>query len=369
MTCIIFETPGLIDSRAFTVMGMSAKPNSSNPIGYFGTGLKYAVATLVRLGAEPVVWIGKDKHVFEKKPTKFRGQDFEMLRMRVKRWTWKGERLIDLPYTTQHGRNWQAWMAFRELESNTRDEGGHTMEMNYVGKETDSNVCLPLVKNDKTLIAVCLPAFTQAYHERDNIFLPEAQREGMGVQVVNRQSNHLYWRGLKVYELPKPSLFTYNFLSHLDLTEDRTLANVYLARAVFARWLVKCERDDVVERVLTATDKFWEHGLDFPHDEAPSAAFHRVMSKHPKRVSAGAWGYYSRYDSRITPQTFKLDEHHPLPWRVEGSAVVDKKGTTVFDAPYGYHGKWGAHRRSYLETDQPGCTSRRRRRRMGAGIY
>ena len=39
-------------------MGVSAKPNTKSPIGYFGTGLKYAMAALVRLGTQPVVWIG-----------------------------------------------------------------------------------------------------------------------------------------------------------------------------------------------------------------------------------------------------------------------------------------------------------------------
>lgn len=32
---IIFDTPGLLDRRALTVMGLSVKPNSRNPIGMF----------------------------------------------------------------------------------------------------------------------------------------------------------------------------------------------------------------------------------------------------------------------------------------------------------------------------------------------
>jgi hypothetical protein len=35
-----------------------------NPIGYFGTGLKYAISVLCRLGTKPVVWIGQDKYTF-----------------------------------------------------------------------------------------------------------------------------------------------------------------------------------------------------------------------------------------------------------------------------------------------------------------
>jgi hypothetical protein len=61
---LVFETPGLIDLRAFTVMGFNAKPATENPIGYFGTGLKYAISVLCRLGTKPVVWIGQDKYTF-----------------------------------------------------------------------------------------------------------------------------------------------------------------------------------------------------------------------------------------------------------------------------------------------------------------
>ena len=37
---IVHRTPGLLDPQAITVMGLSAKPNSTSPIGQFGTGLK-----------------------------------------------------------------------------------------------------------------------------------------------------------------------------------------------------------------------------------------------------------------------------------------------------------------------------------------
>jgi hypothetical protein len=37
MSAVVFETPGLIDMRAFTMMGMSAKPATQSPIGYLFT--------------------------------------------------------------------------------------------------------------------------------------------------------------------------------------------------------------------------------------------------------------------------------------------------------------------------------------------
>jgi hypothetical protein len=44
---VIFQNLGLIDLRAVQIMGLNAK-ESKNPIGQFGTGLKYAIAVLLR---------------------------------------------------------------------------------------------------------------------------------------------------------------------------------------------------------------------------------------------------------------------------------------------------------------------------------
>ena len=105
-------------------MGAHAKPNTANPIGYFGTGLKYAIAVLVRLGAEPVVWIGRDRFSFSKRSSTFRGTPLETIVMRVLKEKNKRATTYELPYTTAYGKAWEVWQAFRELESNTRDEGG-----------------------------------------------------------------------------------------------------------------------------------------------------------------------------------------------------------------------------------------------------
>jgi hypothetical protein len=42
---LFFCTPGLIDLEAVFTFGVHAK-ETENPIGYFGTGLKYAIVTL-----------------------------------------------------------------------------------------------------------------------------------------------------------------------------------------------------------------------------------------------------------------------------------------------------------------------------------
>ena len=51
MNTVNFGNNGAIELAAITTMGISVK-DSDNPIGFFGTGLKYALAVLLREKAE-----------------------------------------------------------------------------------------------------------------------------------------------------------------------------------------------------------------------------------------------------------------------------------------------------------------------------
>ena len=46
---VYFANAGLIDLDVIRVIGVSVK-TGDNPIGYFGTGLKFALSTLLRTG-------------------------------------------------------------------------------------------------------------------------------------------------------------------------------------------------------------------------------------------------------------------------------------------------------------------------------
>jgi hypothetical protein len=330
---LVFETPGLIDMRAFTTMGISAKPRSALPIGMFGTGLKYAMAVLVRMGVQPVVYVGKDKYTFAKKQVTFRDKGFDLLRMRAERFSLMHPRWIDLPYTTEYGRNWKMWQVFRELEANTRDENGTTsVQDQQYNPKTD---CTAIVIDSSDLIA--------EWQKRDEIFLPDAARTGDGVEVRYTPCDRVYWRGLRVHELNKPALFTYNFLGWLELTEDRTLKYEFYATSSLAKWLLTdCTDEQIIETILTAPSRNWEHGLSFDNYNSPSDTFRRVMDARPKGISSGVHQWWGRHDTRSYAATKNVWDVHPLPWSVseDQTSVIDADGTTVFDEPSGYQGRW-----------------------------
>lgn len=326
MSAVVFSTPGLIDIRAFTHFGVTSKPNTSNPIGYFGTGLKYAIAVLCRLGAEPRLWIGRDEYQFYVRPEKFRDREFRMVRMRRRRWSLTRSTHHSLPFTTELGKNWEAWQAFRELEANTRDEDGLTW---LAGGEQE---VLDQVQAGHTVFAVDCPAFTEAYHDRAKTFLPEGlsvREDGARVQVLDRPSQHIYYRGLRVADVPKPTLYTYNFLSDQTLTEDRTLKWPHMARAALASHVVTSHDAQFIENVVTAKDQNWEHGLEYDYQsEAPSDEFHSVVARRRGAVSSSLMRYYGGWEPRGSARK-TARQLHPGPWEVRYGAISDAAGKVV----------------------------------------
>ena len=352
MTAIVFETPGLIDIRAFTIMGAHAKPNTDAPIGYFGTGLKYALATIIREGGEVVAFVGRDRFRFSKAQSTFRGSPLETVRMsRLKDGNVK-ETSYELPFTTAMGKNWKPWMAYREMASNTFDEGGSirtdTEAGSFLGWYGDVGW---LNGNEgRTTIVVVLSSFAEAHAYRDDVFLRDGLRAGKGIQVLPGESDKLWWRGMRVLDLPKPSLFTYNLLDPIELTEDRTLKWEHEARRMIAKWVVGEATADQAEAILKAKPDTWESILDFPGwaMPAPSPAFREVLTErrgnarailaplalseiqHVAKISGSiskaAWGFFAPFAKESRPPRPRWHRFH---WRRPTCGHCRSPGTSA----------------------------------------
>lgn len=246
---VVHRTPGLIPIEAFTIAGLSAKPNSTNPIGRFGTGLKYAIAVLVRHGIKVTLFIGQHEYVFYKKEGIFREANVTFLRMKRRKgilatWTYH-----DLPFTTQYGRDWELWQAFRELHANTLDEGGTT----YLATSVAPNGIGLEPWDEETLFIIEDSRYVDTFLDMDRIFLPDGARERSGpegIQVLDRPSKHIYYRGMRVMDLSEKSLYTYNFLEDIDLTEDRTAKYPGLIQARIVGMLQESEDPILLEKTV-----------------------------------------------------------------------------------------------------------------------
>lgn len=242
---IYFANSGLMDLDVIRTMGVSVKDND-NPIGYFGTGLKFAIATLLRTGHRVVLHQGTQNIEFTTRKKTIRGKEFDMVYMEDEQ----------LAFTTDLGKDWIVWQAYRELHSNCLDEMGHVAR---------------LPKEGDTVWAITGEEVDKAFDNRHQIFLPtEPAWVVDGLEVHRGQSKFLYYRGVRVYEMPKPSRFTLNFTMPMVLTEDRTLASMYDATYKAGCRLPKIADPEFCRKVIDPEWDGYEATMDFSDCYDPS---------------------------------------------------------------------------------------------------
>lgn len=340
---IVFRTPGSMDMRSFTTMGLTAKPNTTRPIGLFGTGLKYAIAVLTRLGAQIEVYSNGQRYWFETVPIKFRDSDFQQITMRRDNWTggrgWVYGRRLKLPFTTQYGRNWEPWMAFRELYSNTLDEGGDIFQWDHDRQPDEGINRWGMIESGKETVIIVsnCPAFEEAYEKRDEIFLDLSTRKVLGetpaVEIREGEAKNLFYQGLRAKDIDKPALYTYNFLTAQNLTEDRQLAHDWRLQSTLANTVAQMDDEQLIEKIITAKEENWEHGLTPDSWITPSQAFRNVMARRPRGIGLGFSGFYNRHDDRPEIVRQNLWKDALRPWKADKYAIQSADDKELFRRP------------------------------------
>lgn len=308
---IVFETPGWLDMEAITTFGLNAKPNTKSPIGYFGTGLKYALAVLLREGCKVAIYRGYDRWDFLVEEREFRGETFRKPVALTPSYFPKMRKRVELPFTTELGKGWAMWQAFRELFSNTMDEAG------LCYRKDDG--WTPPREYARTFILVEGAAFEEEFEQRWVTFLEEGLRRGTeGVQILDKPSLHVYYRGVRAMDLKRPSALTYNILEPMELTEDRTFKYAFYADNKIRNALVQSRDERLLDVALNADETRYEHRLDFTELSnyvTPSSAFMGLAAvstnasarKYLRRV-ASAGKARSQHYTEILAQWIELEE-------------------------------------------------------------
>lgn len=302
MMCVVFRNNGVLDPRSIKTFGVSVKLGN-NPIGYFGTGLKYAIAILLRTKHEVVIQSGGHTYVFKSKIVEVRGKDFEVITM-------NGE---ELPFTTELGKNWELWQAFRELYCNAIDEGGSV----FLEDENDLRSVYP--KENETQVIVIGRDFAKLYHERDSIVLnlPVEIMCGSGdVELYRKRSDFAYYRGIRVGQFPRPAILTYNIKSELELTEDRTVKHSHLINYRNAIAVAGLKDKDLIREILTCDKSFYERDLDFSSlhawSEKVSDEFDEVIKKefdfNNDFLNLSAKNYYIKKKNKSASKNYERAE-------------------------------------------------------------
>lgn len=263
MICFCNKTE--LDLSAITLMGASVKTTDS-PIGFFGTGLKFAIATLLRTGHKVEVLTKGKWNSITTKAVDLRGKSFPVVCLNGRK----------LGYTTELGKNWELWQAYRELASNARDEGDHLISDKKVDFESWG-----------TVIRVEGAGIDEAHANRRMIFCEGEvlfRLEGVA-EILRGASNCIFYRGVRVHNLDVESRFTWNILEYQPLTEDRTLRYTWTISELMGRVLAACDKEEIVQSVLCSDETTKETKADYSAS-SPSQQFMNVAARVSTNPSA-----------------------------------------------------------------------------------
>lgn len=278
---ICFYNKGNIDIRAIKTFGVSAKENSKSAIGYFGTGLKYAIAILLRTGHEISIVTGGNRYDFSLTESIIRDQEFKIVTMTHS--LHNEEITEELAFTTELGKDWEVWMAYRELYCNMLDETGKMIK--YDPSLYDENQTTILVtghgieKIDKNRWDYFLDTKSRSRLARNNKVTAYA-KENL------RNAGLIFYKGVRVAQSPSHALYDYSFDCNLTLTEDRTVKAGWLVSHEIATMVLESKNRDFIEEIVLANVPTWECNLNFETAGTvdDSSVFIDVVGKLRKRL-------------------------------------------------------------------------------------
>ena len=295
MTMLVFKTKGEIDRRSITTFGVSVK-EKEHPIGIFGTGLKYAIAVILRLKGRITIYSGMNELKFGTKAEIIRGKTFHIITLNGKCTTW----------TTNLGAKWVAWEGLRELYCNSIDEREYLIASDVEPKK----------EKGYTSIVVECPAIEEAWAKRDKYFIdPEKKRLAANndIEVLAGQDNYVYYKGIRIAPIYTASAYTYNLLRNVELTEDRTMKEWYRANAYVSSGVMKLTDKVMIRNILTCGPDYYEHQLNFMSTLKWTKEFFQVAEnvvKFKQKCNESLFFFLLENSSKVLDET--LEENNDV---------------------------------------------------------
>lgn len=272
---VCFQNDGEIEINTIRMLGVSVKGEGA--IGFFGTGLKYAIAILLRENCAVTIYSGLQKLEFTKQAIKVRDKDFDAVFM-------NGEQL---GFTTELGKTWELWKAYRELYCNCKDEGGIA----------NGNVFNHQPEAGKTKIYI---GGLDKIHADNAEFLIKTKPlfviDGLEIHPRTGEGG-IFYKGVKVYQTTRCTAFNYNILTTVDLTEDRTAKYFWDVCSKIQSSILKCAEPVLLEEILSRHEESFEAvSLDYQDSSTiPSNTFIDVVGRLGSNATKKAQITYKKY--------------------------------------------------------------------------
>ena len=258
---ILFRNDGEIDPNALKLLGASTKRNDSSKIGFFGSGLKYALAYLLRKGVETRIFSGNTEIKLSTKRSQFRDQSFDVICVNGS----------ETSLTTSMGIDWKGWFAVREIYCNAIDEGGCsilTIEADSNNLNTEIGETRIYVEETQELAEVMSNFSYYFAVKREAIYTDGHLRVLRGIG----SNANLYRKGIRCSDMRFRSLFDYDF-KNIQINESRVIPYTWIATDIIAKSLKECIDKEIIRKLLSLCTDHKEDSDDFVEYSAMKKMF------------------------------------------------------------------------------------------------
>lgn len=236
MGYLLIENVGEIELEALTLMGATSKSGDDTKIGFFGSGNKYALATLLRHNIKVLIFSGSKEYLVTCEPVAFRGQEYQRILI-------NGQ---PTSLTTRMGPAWEPWMAIRELYCNAIDEG-------LIFFSVVSEVQGPMDGNTSIYLEITSEIQDFLDHKgeyiNDNEVLETIECLYGSVDVLDSQKGARFRKNIACVNDPCRSLYSYNF-DNITINESRLIQYDYQQYEQIACALAASKDPAIVTNVI-----------------------------------------------------------------------------------------------------------------------
>ena len=251
-----FLTPTIISRLDISSMGDSSKRGDESTLGQFDSGLKYAIALLLRNNVNMYIKTYDDDGLLniytfstsvKKCPNTHKQK--ELIDVNYIDYSDDTSGVIETGFALQMGYNWSLWMSLRELYSNMLDEKGSICE-----EEDDFMI------SRGTVITLEFDELNDFFEVWKNKHLYINQEKPIyevssSVECLENNENYLriYKQNILVYEdKDRPSRFAWN-IKFGDIDERRILSNLYSVEQSIAYAIQDTNNEEFLRHIITSS--------------------------------------------------------------------------------------------------------------------
>ena len=253
---IHFITPTIISRLDISSMGDSSKRGDDSTIGQFDSGLKYAIALLLRDKVNMSIKTYDNDGILNTynfstsvKKCNNTNKEKELIDINYNDYSEDTSGVIETGFALQMGYNWSTWMALRELYSNMTDEKGVISELQE-----------DIAVSYGTIITLEFDENTEFFNVWQNKHLYINEQEPLfkisnSVEVLKNDENYLriYKQNILVYEdKDKPSRFAWN-IKFGEIDERRILSNLYYVEQNINYAIQTTDNEDFLRVIIKPT--------------------------------------------------------------------------------------------------------------------